>query len=317
MLYGNDEYGYELVENWAKLPEGWNFLDVGGIGVDPEDNIYVFNRSSHPMIVFDSDGNFLRSWGEDFFSRPHGTRFSDDGFVYCTDDGNHTVTKFTPEGELLMTMGTKDKPSDTGYIEKADLAEAIDTIVRGGGPFNRPTGIDLSSNGEIYVCDGYGNARIHRFTPEGELISSWGGPGTGQSEFRLPHNIWVDKQDRVWVPDRENSRIQIFDAEGKFLTQWDQVVRPADVFIDDDDVVYVPEIGHVGDAGPKISLFTLDGKLLSYWGCEGVDHESELFVSPHALTVDSKGAVYVGEVAKTHSGLDRGSRVIQKFARKR
>jgi len=317
VLYGNDEYRYEQVENWAKLPEGWSFLDVGGIAVDTEDRVYVFNRSHHPMIVFDSRGNFLTSWGENFFNRPHGTRFSDDGFVYCTDDGNHTVTKFTPQGELQMTLGTKDKPSDTGYVEQPDLAASIDSIVRGGPPFNRPTGIDLSSNGEIYVCDGYGNARVHRFTPEGKLISSWGGPGTGPSQFRLPHNIWLDNRDRVWVPDRENSRIQIFDAAGKFLTQWDHVVRPTDVFIDNEQVVYVSELGHVSGAGPGVCLFTIDGKLLARWGNEDMDHTSDLFVAPHALAVDSTGAVYVGEVAMTHSGLDRGSRVIQKFARKR
>ena len=214
MLFGSGEYRYELVDGWAKLPEGWSFLDVGGIAIDSQDRVYVFNRSPHPVMVFDRGGNFLSSWGEGFFNRPHGARISKEGVIYCADDGNHTVSKFTLDGKLLATLGTKDKPSDTGYIDQPDFYASLETIVRGGGPFNRPTGIALSSSGDIYISDGYGNARVHRFSSDGKLISSWGEPGTGQSQFRLPHNIWIDSQDRVWVSDRENSRIQIFDAGG-------------------------------------------------------------------------------------------------------
>ncbi len=214
-----------------------------------------------------------------------------------------------------MTLGVKDRPSDTGYVEQADLMASLATIKRGGPPFNRPTGVAFSSAGDIVVSDGSGTARVHRFSADGRLILSWGEPGTGRGQFRLPHNVWVDRQDRVWVPDRENSRIQIFDVSGAFLTQWTDVVRPTDVLIDGNDVVYVPEIGHVGDAGPRISLFTLDGSVVSRWGCAPRDHRTDLFVSPHAIAVDSHGDVYVGEVAMTHSGIDRGARVVQKFAR--
>jgi hypothetical protein len=119
------------------------------------------------------------------------------------------------------------------------------------------------------------------------------------------------------VPDRENSRIQIFDAGGGYLDQWTGVVRPTDVFIDADDIVYIPEIGHVGDAGPRVSLFSIEGQPVTHWGCTPQDHNTDLFVSPHAIAVDSRGDVYVGEVALTHSGIDRGSRVVQKFARVR
>ncbi len=315
MTYGNGSYRYELVEEWAKLPTGWSFLDVGGLAVDAQDHLYVFNRSAHPLMVFDRNGNLASSWGEGVFNRPHGIRISRDGTIYCTDDGSHVVRKFSPDGKLLMTMGTKDKPSDTGYVEKPDLLASLDTIKRGGPPFNRPTGVALSSNGDIYVTDGYGNARVHKFNVNGKLLFSWGEPGTGQGQFRLPHNVWVDKLERVWVPDRENSRVQIFDSRAKFVTQWTDVVRPTDVFIDNDDVVYIPEIGHVGDAGPKVSLFTFDGTPIASWGCQPKDHRTDLFVSPHAIAVDSHGDVYVGEVALTHSGIDRGGRVVQKFAR--
>jgi DNA-binding beta-propeller fold protein YncE len=317
MLYGTGEYRYELVDGWAKLPGGWSFPDIGGLALDTQDRLLVFNRSPHPMMVFDRDGKLALSWGEGVFKRPHGVRISRDGSVYCTDDGDHTVRKFTPDGRLIMTMGIKDRPSNTGYVDQPDLMASLASIKRGGPPFNRPTGVAFSSSGDIFVTDGYGNARVHRFAQDGKLILSWGEPGTAKGEFMLPHNVWVDRFDRVWVPDRENSRIQIFDSNGAFLTQWTDVVRPTDVFIDGDDVVYVPEIGHVGDAGPRVSIFTIDGRVLSRWGCAPVDHRTDLFVSPHAIAVDSHGDVYVGEVAFTHSGIDRGARVVQKFSRNR
>lgn len=315
MIFGSGSHRYEIVENWASLPDGWSFPDVGGMAVDGSDRLYVFNRSTHPVMVFDRGGSLVSSWGEGVFVRPHGIRIDHSGAVYCTDDGDHTVRKFSPDGKLLMTLGTRNQPSLTGYVEKPDLLASLDTIKRGGPPFNRPTGVAFSSIGDIYVTDGYGNARVHRFTPEGKLIHSWGEPGSGPGEFRLPHNVWVDRQDRIWVPDRENSRVQVFNTDGVFLFQWADVVRPTDVFIDEDGTVYIPEIGHVGDAGPRISLYTRDGRVVTRWGCTPKDHGTDLFVSPHAIAVDSRGDVYVGEVALTHSGLDRGSRVVQKFAR--
>ncbi len=317
MSFGSGDYKFELVEGWAKLPANWSFLDVGGLAVDARDQLYVFNRSGHPVMVFDRNGNLVSSWGEGVFNRPHGIRIAQDGTVYCTDDGSHVVRKFSPDGKVLMTLGTKDKPSDTGYVEKPDLLASLDTIKRGGPPFNRPTGVALSSQGDIYVTDGYGNARVHVFSPGGQLRFSWGEPGTERGQFRLPHNVWLDTKDRVWVPDRENSRVQIFDSRGVFISQWSDVVRPTDVFIDGKDVVYIPEIGHVGDAGPRVSLFTIDGARITSWGCQPADHRTDLFVSPHAIAVDSYGDVYVGEVAMTHSGIDRGNRVVQKFVRTR
>jgi len=310
MLFGSGKYTYELVDGWAKLPAGWSFLDVGGLAIDSQDRVYVLNRSPHPVMVFDRSGNFLGSWGEGYFKRPHGSRITQDGTIYCTDDSNHTVSQFTPEGKLVKVLGNKDKPSDTGYIQQPDLFKSLATIKRGGPPFNRPTGVALSSSGEIFVSDGYGNARVHKFTPDGTLLFSWGEPGTAPGQFRLPHNIWIDKQDRVWVPDRENSRIQVFDTSGKFLSQWTDLIRPTDVFIDDEEIVYVSEVAL------RVSIFTIDGRLLARWGNEEKNPATDLFLAPHAIAVDSQGDIYVGEVAMTHSHYDRGSRTIQKFARR-
>jgi len=310
MSYGSGKYTYELVDGWAKYPKDWSILDVGGIAIDKQDRVYVFNRGAHPLMVFDREGKLQSSWGEGLFKRAHGSCIDSEGNIYCTDDENHTVRKFTSDGKLLMTLGTEDKPSDTGYIRKFDFFCSLATITRGGGPFNRPTGVAIGPSGNIYIADGYGNAQVHKFTADGKYLFSWGGPGTGPSQFRLPHNIWVDRQERVWIPDRENSRIQIFDGEGKLLKMWTDQLRPTDLFIDDEDTVYIC------DLADRVRVYTIDGKLLSEWTAEGTEREKALFIAPHAIALDSQGSIYVGEVAYTGSKIDRGPRAIQKFARK-
>lgn len=309
MRYGAGRYQYERVDGWAKLPNGESFIDIGGISIDSQDRLYIFNRSKHPMMVFDSNGDFLTSWGEEHFSRAHGSCIDPDGSIYCTDDKNHTVSRFSYDGDVLMMLGTKDKPSDTGYRDVADIFERISSISKGGPPFNRPTGVALSSTGAIYVADGYANARVHKFSPDGKLMFSWGEPGPGPGQFRLPHSIFIDRRDRIWVPDRENHRVQIFDDKGNFLSQWTDLIRPTDVFIDDEDTVYVSELCK------RVSIFSIDGRLLARWGNENHEISDPLFISPHAVAVDSKGSLYIGEVSKTHGKVDRGSRTIQKFAR--
>ena len=312
MVYGSGKYTYELCDGWAKLPEGESFLDVCGLATDSQDRVYILNRSPHPIMVFDREGSLLNSWGEGLFKRAHGSCIGSDGSIYCTDDGHHSVSKFTPEGELLLTLGNKDQPSDTGFVHTPGLTmtACLHTIKRGGPPFNRPTGVALSSSGEIYIADGYGNARVHKFTPDGTLLLSWGEPGTAPGQFTLPHSIWVDKQDNVWVVDRENNRIQIFNTQGKFLSEWTDLSRPTDMFIDNNDTVYVSELNQ------RVSIFTIDGKLLARWGNEGQDEDSPLFYAPHAITVDSRGDLYIGEVSKTFAKVDRGPRTVQKFVRK-
>ena len=309
MRYGSGKYTYELVDPWAKLPEGDSFVDVCGISIDPEDRIYVFNRSKRPMIVFDRDGNEISSWGENLFKRPHGSCMTVEGHIYLTDDYSHVVYKFSREGDLLMTIGNMDQPSDTGHRWGLDIFERISSIKHAAGPFNMPTGVALSSTGDIFVSDGYGNARVHRFSPDGKLLLSWGEPGQGKSQFRLPHNIWIDKADRIWISDRENSRVQIFDTDGKFLDQWTDLIRPTHVYMDKDETVYISELCR------RISIFSIDGQLLARWGNENHSLDAPLLVGPHVICVDSEGSLYVGEVAKAFGKVDRGARVIQKFAR--
>ena len=313
MLYGCGQYTYELVDGWAKLPEGYSFCgDACGLAIDSRDQVYILNRSAHPIMVFDRGGKLLTSWGEGLFGRAHGAGIGPDGSIYCTDDTLHVVYKFTQEGKLLQTLGNKGEPSDSGYVKEwFDFFWSLTAITRGAPPFNRPLGVALSSSGEIYVADGYGNSRVHKFAPDGTLLLSWGEPGPAPGQFRTPHSIWVDRDDRVWVADRENNRIQIFNAQGKFLNQWDNLLRPQDIYIDDDGVVYVYELCL------RMSIFSPDGKLLARWGNEGgEDKEKALFVAPHAIAIDSHGDLYTAEVGRYYHQIDRGPRTVQKFARR-
>jgi len=309
MTYGDAEYQYELVDDWAKLPPGWGFRDVAGIAIDKQDRVYVLNRSEHPIIVLDRDGNFVQAWGEGFFKRAHGSCMGADSSIYCTDDGKHIVAKFTLNGQLLKTLGTMGQAAETGYKQSFDLWDGLRRISHGAPPFNRPTGVSISPRGEIYVSDGYGNARIHKFDADGKLLMSWGEPGGELGQFRLPHSVRVDKRGQVWVADRENHRIQIFDTNGKFLKGFTDLLRPTDLFIDKEDTVYVSELSN------RVSIFTIDGKLVARWGNTAVTKEEALFLSPHAIAVDSHSDIYVGQVAMSTMKIDRGPRTIQKFSR--
>jgi DNA-binding beta-propeller fold protein YncE len=274
IILGSGKFTYRLVEGWGKLPEGWIFTQVAGVAVDSKDKVYVFNRGKHPVVIFDLAGNFLGSWGEGVFKTPHGIFIDKDDNIYLADAGDHTVRKFTYDGKILMTLGTKDKPG------------------LNGSPFDRPTGVAVSGVGEIYVSDGYGNRRVHRFSPDGKLMMSWGKEGTGPGQFALPHGVFVDKQDRVLVADRENHRIQIFTPDGKFITQWPDFREhmPCTLFIDKDDIIYIPELRQ------RISILNIKGEVLARWGKDESTSEPGYFFAPHTAGTDSRGDLYIGEV---------------------
>src|SRR5947207_4700429 len=193
VILGTGAYRYEVVDDWAKLPPGREFnADVAAVGVDTQDRVYAFNRGQHPMVVFDRDGNFLRSWGEGVFHRAHGVHMAPDDTLWLTDDGDHTVRHCTLDGKILLTIGIPGTPKP--YM--------------GGEPFHRCTHTALSPQGDLYVSDGYGNARVHKYAPNGTLIASWGEPGTDPGQFNIPHNICCDADGWVYVADRENHRVQ-------------------------------------------------------------------------------------------------------------
>src|SRR3989304_10425383 len=208
MIFEGGGFKFEAVEGWGKVPAGLRVGDdIPGGATDSRNRVYILNRSEHPVIVFESDGRFLGTWGEkDFPGRPHGITITPDDVAWCTDDGNHTARKFTLDGKLLQILGKPNQPSDTGYVPNPSLS--LESIKRGAGPFNRPTKVAEAPCGELYITDGYGNARVHRFTAAGELIESWGEPGDGPGQFNLPHAVSVSSDGRVYVCDRENFRMQ-------------------------------------------------------------------------------------------------------------
>jgi DNA-binding beta-propeller fold protein YncE len=325
IIVGQGPYRYRALEHWEKLPPGWSFGEVAGVATDSHDRVYVFSRGEHPIIVFDRAGNFLTSWGEGRFMRAHGIFIGPDDAVYCSDDLDHTVRKFTVEGKLLLTLGTSGQPSDTG-IDGIDYR----TIKRAGPPFHRPTNLALSSNGDMYVTDGYGNARVHKFAPDGRLLFSWGQPGTGPGQFNLPHGIAVDSDERVYVADRENSRIQIFDARGHYQGEWTDVARPMQVVIDPAGNMLVAEVGFraglfpwtappTDPVGARVSVFDRAGKLLSRWGGGPNPCAAGDFFAPHDLWPDSHGDLYVGEVTLSAGGnrglVPKDCHALQKFVR--
>ncbi len=329
MIVGEGGFRYEFVEGWGRLPEGFRLGgEIPGVATDSQDRVYVFNRGEHPVVVFDRDGRFLGSWGEDAFSRPHGITITPDDIVWCTDDMDHTVRKFTLDGKLLQTIGTKNRPSDTGYI----VAESpsLVSIKRGAGPFNRPTKVAIAPTGDLYVTDGYGNARVHRFTAAGELIQSWGEPGDQPGQFHLPHSAWVHTDGRVFVCDRENCRVQIFSATGELLDIWKMAGRPAELWIDADNHVFVATLETIAGgrtlAGQvmtescpcQISIRDLDGKVLAQWGGKNPG-QPDSFVSSHSMCLDSRGDIYIGEIAQSvlrRKGLTiPGYSALRKFAR--
>ena len=316
---------YQVVEGWEQLPKGYVHRDVAGVAVDGEDRVFLICRGDHPIIVYDQKGNFQRSWGEgEFTYRTHGITIAPDGTVWATDDGNHTVRQFTPTGKLLLTLGTLNTPSDTGYDGKDSI-----NIPRAAGPFNRPTNLAVGPKGDLYVSDGYGNCRVHQFSPTGTLKRSWGVSGKGPGQFHLPHGIAVDTDGRVYVCDRENDRIQIFSPDGEFLSEWTDTQRPTHLVFDKDGRAHVSELwwhkgqtsqrhGPIVDPRPgRVSVFDRDGKLLARWG--GPDATAAgSFAAPHGLAVDSRGDVYVSEVTWTFAvsrGLaPEGTHTFQKFA---
>ncbi|MBL8817949.1 MAG: 6-bladed beta-propeller [Planctomyces sp.] len=300
---------YEANDRWAQLPKDFSWQEVTAVATDSQDRVFVFNRGEHPVIVFDREGRFLRSWGEGVFARPHGITIGPDDMVYCTDDLDHTVRKFAPDGTLLMTLGTSGVPSNTG-------ATSIDfrTIQHSGPPFYFPTNVALNSAGEIYVTDGYGNARVHKFSPDGKLLMSWGEPGTGPGQFRVPHGIAIDSHGAVFVADRENSRIQIFDADGKFIDERTDIARPCQVAFDSAGNLFVAELGYRSGMWPgtfppspdatggRVSIFDPAGKMVAQWGGGANPTAPGDFFAPHDICVDSHGDLYVSEVVMSAGG---------------
>jgi DNA-binding beta-propeller fold protein YncE len=273
---------YRPVPGWPRLPDDLVLGQVSAVATDAADQVYVFHRGRHPILVFDRDGKLLRSWGDDLVKTAHGLRVDRDGNVWVTDMGHHLVMKFDAEGKLLLSLGKKDQPGD------------------GPDQFDRPTDVAVAPSGEFYVADGYGNARVVKFAKDGKLLTQWGKKGGGEGEFRLPHAIRRDGRGRVYVGDRENNRVQVFDPDGKFLAQFTDSGAPYGLFLTGEGRLFVAD-----GRAHWVKVLDLQGRVLGRWGEKGTAPGQ--FLVPHGLCVDSHGAVYVAEV---------DGRRVQKFVAK-
>ena len=273
------------------MPEGWEFGRVSAVANDSAGRVFVFHRNLKidPLVVFDAGGKYLRSWGKGVFANPHAVRIDRDDNVWLIDTGIHQVMKFTGEGQLLMTLGVKGK---AGTDERT---------------FNRPTDVAFAANGDFYVSDGYGNSRVLKFSRDGKYLLDWGKRGAGPGEFNLPHQVQLDSKGRVWVSDRENNRIQCFDAGGKFLKQWTHLGATQGISITPRDEMWI--ITHRTNI-ENLTYDTLAGRIMK------IDLETGRILgsmeSPgHWISVSAKGEIFIGSltgnVFRWYPGwLDRG-----------
>ena len=225
------------------MPDGWKFGRVSAVATDSSGLVYVFQRGpkADPLVVFEESGKYVRSWGKGLFGNPHGLRIDRQDHVWITDNGDHQVMEFTNQGKLMHTWGIKGK---AGTDDKT---------------FNRPTDIAFAANGDFYVADGYGNSRVVKFSRAGNYLFAWGKRGTGPGEFNIPHSVAVDSHDTVYVSDRENNRIQIFDKNGKFLRQWTHLGCTQNMFITPKDDLWI--ITHRNNI-ENITYDTLAGRIM-------------------------------------------------------
>lgn len=266
---------YRLVPNWGVLPAGMEWGQVPGMAIDANGRVFAFHRSDPPIVELDPSGRILKTWGTQMFAWPHGIRVDRNGYLWITDGmarsgRGQQVFKYTRDGELLMTLGTRG--------------------VSGEGPdtFNGPTDVAVAPNGDVFVADGHVNARIVKFSKDGTFIKAWGKKGVGPGEFNVPHTIFFDSQGRLLVGDRSNHRIQIFDQNGTFVDQWMQFGSPSGIFITPDDTLYVVDYDDkkglfIGSARDGSIRYKIDDTL-----AEGV-------------AVDADGSIYVGETVTGHT----------------
>ena len=294
---GTGKYTYEHIPDFLNLPPGESFGLISRLATDSQDRVFVMQRKDPPVLIFDRDGTYLDSWGTGLFDEPHGMKIVND-IVYTTDRTGHVAMIFTLDGRPLLVIGKRGVPSDTGCSGKSPFI-----VLRAAGPFNLPTEMMPGSSGDLYVTDGYGNCRVHRFTSDGRLIHSWGKPGkTAPGEFHLVHCLVIDPDGKLYVCDRTNKRVQIFSPEGEFIGMWTGMGRPDDITRDKDGVFYIDEMEDDAEP-PYISVRDGAGKVLSRWP---IKHA-------HGITVDSQGSIYAGISIKSRA---HEPRYVDKYVRK-
>ncbi len=264
---------YQVVEGWPQLPAGWNFGEVAAVDVDRNDNVWVFSDGPHPVMQFDKSGKFLSAWPQFLGKKPHGLRVGPDGNIWTVDLEAHRVMKWTQEGRLLMILGTGSPAADNNAKYS----------------FNRPATLNFGPNRDFFVADGYGNSRVVHYSQDGEYLGQWGTKGANDGEFSLVHDIAIDSNGRLYVSDRVNKRVQIFDPQGRFLGKWTDLGVPQGLFyVKSEDVLYMCD-----GVNSRIIKVSLDGKILGVLGSFGkIPGKIDV---PHYIAVDSAGAIYAAD----------------------
>lgn len=274
------DFVYEHIPNFPTLPPGESFGRIPSVATDSQDRLYVFQRSAVPLLVFDRDGIYLSCWGSGIMTDPHGLTIAGD-IAYTTDRKDSVAVVFTLDGKPLQVIGKRGVHSDTGCEKPGELCP------RAAGPFNYPTELAPAPNGDLYVADGYRNARVHRFTADGRLIQSWGQPGkSGRGELHLSHSVLIAPDGKVYVGDRGNKRIQIFAPDGEFLDMWTGMSGPNHVALGGDGLFYISEQKANGAAG-FVSIRDVSGHVLARWETRHA----------HGICVDLRGDIYTSSTS--------------------
>lgn len=269
---------YEVDPDFFQLPEGWNFGPTPGAAKTSDGHILIFTRDEHALLEFAEDGTFVRELAPGQFMTPHGLRVGPGGAIWVTDIGHQLVLKLDRAGRKQMVLGIR-----------GNAGLAIDTLGLWSPLFDKPTDVAFDSDGNIYVSDGYGNSRVVKYSADGEYLSEWGEHGSAPGQFNLPHTIYVDPSDRVWVGDRNNHRIQIFDTNGNLLEMWDHVGYPWGFEPAADGNVWMAD----GTANRIVKL-SLDGVILGTFGQPG--RAVGRLGWAHYLTEMPDGSIIVAEI---------------------
>lgn len=266
----------KLIGDWAKLPKGMYIGECSGVATDKDDNVWVFNRSKHPVMKFDKTGRLLDAWENMPVAASHGIKIDPDGNVWTVDVFGHSVKKWSREGKLLMVIGNAGAQPGTNESKDA---------------FNRPTGIAFLPNGDFWVSDGYVNSRAVKFNKNGEFMMQIGGKkGTAEGEFDTVHDVAIDARGLIYLADRENRRVQIYSPEGKLLRIWKNLGSPWGLaYNQKEEAMYICD-GY----NNRIVKVNMEGQVLGTYGQYGKIPGRFDFV--HHMAVDSTGAIYAAEI---------------------
>jgi DNA-binding beta-propeller fold protein YncE len=278
-LQGGPRLPFTVDPKWPQLPKGYNFGECSGVDVDRQGNVWVFNRGHWPVIQFDRSGKMLQAWSVDAvrIMSAHGLRVAPDGNVWLVDVAGHMIFKYSPEGRLLMTLGGRQGNPGNNDAEDA---------------FNQPTNVAFRTNGNVYISDGYVNSRVVEIKPDGSHVKHWGKPGReGDGEFRLVHDVAVDREGHVYIADRNNERVQVFDAEGKFLAKWTNIGAPWGIaYAAKEDAIYLCDGKYC-----RIVKLSLEGKVLGTLGSYG--KAPGMLDYAHSIAIDPvDGSLYTVEI---------------------